>query len=168
MDNPTTIVSQANEYAYGPAVDTYAQKYGIPTDVFRGLIGGISGFDPSYKGNNGNGRGIAGLGFSGTNPDMPNPDDVSSSLDFAGNMLSSLYKSSGSWDAATKMFTTGTPEETAAAQKAADADPNSLGNKISDKITGYFKTTWTSLLIIAVGVILILGSTWIVINSGNK
>lgn len=162
MDNPTAIVPQANEYAYGPIADSYAQKYGIPSDVFRNLIRGISGFDPNFKGNNGDGRGIASLGFSGNNPNMPNPNDVGSSLDFAANMLSSLYKSSGSWDVASKLFTTGTPEETKAAQDV--PDPNSW----TAKIGAWFKSAGWTMLISAVGILLILGSVWVIVNSSEN
>lgn len=162
MDNPTQIVPQANELVHGYTVDSYAQKYGIPTDVFRNVIQTASNFDPNYVNSETGARGIAALNFS--KDSNINPDDIGSSLDFIGNALKSLYSSTGSWSAAQNILTTPDPGQVDAVKAAAADDPNSWSNKIAN----FFKSAGYSILISAVGVLLILGSVWVILNSSEN
>lgn len=162
MDNPLTIVSQAQQYqaqnnesTYGPIADSYAQKYGIPLDVFRNVIRSASGFDPNYSSGDGSG-GIGNLDVKSIKDPQSN---VSGSLDYVGNLMSSLYKSTGSWTATEKMMS---PD---AGQQSTDSGPD---NSWAGKVGGFFKSAGYTILISAVGALLILGSVWVILNSSQN
>lgn len=100
MSDPMSAVY---EKQYGPVADKYASKYGIPTDIFRGVISSVSGFNP-YKVNPDGSGGMAGLKQDGfKNLDIYNP---SSSLEVAGAAIADLYKNEAgnSWERAAEMF----------------------------------------------------------------
>lgn len=105
-DQFANVFSSALQNQYGPTADKYAKQYGIPTDVFRGMINDISGFNP-YKVNTDGTGGIASLDQGQLKSiDIYNPN---SSLQVAAAGLSSLYKdeAGGSWDKAVSMFKIG-------------------------------------------------------------
>jgi hypothetical protein len=176
MDNPLTIVSQAqnyqaqnNETAYGPIADSYAQKYGIPTDVFRDAIRKRSGFDPQYSDSAGR-KGIAGLSF--TKSDSPNPNDVGSSFDAVGSIMSAMNADNNDWSKTLASFL-GTDQATKDEQQAAqdeaakNGDDTIVGRAINS-ITGFFKQSAFTILIVLIGLVLVLGSAWMIISNKGK
>lgn len=163
MDLPTSIIPSALEYAYGPVSDSYAQKYNIPADVMRDAIRQRSGFDPNYSSSNG--KGIAGLNF--TKPGSPNPSDIGSSLDFVGQYLSSVYKQTGDWKATLGDFL-GTDEASKSQQQEAQQAADNSDDSTIGKITAFFKKGAFTIIIVLIGLVLILGSSWMIISNKGK
>jgi hypothetical protein len=145
------------EYAYGPIVDSYAQKYNIPTDIFRSAIKERSGFDPQQT--SATGRGIANLDFKGA-------EDIGTSLDFVGKYLDGVYKQTGDWDSALGDFL-GTDEASKAQQEEAQKVADSQDDSWTGKAVEFLKKSAFTILIVMIGLVLILGSSWKIINSSK-
>lgn len=171
-----------NAATYGGIVDSYANKYGIPTDIFRQVIGGSSGFDPTY--NSSTGKGIAninvGSGVSGVNP-----FDIGQSLDIAAQYVSSAYNSTGSWGAAADEYlgangansvpsTTPSASDTAISNAATDtgtsADTPGSKNILSltiDDIIAELKLSAYSASLFIIGILLIVATIWHVVSTNG-
>lgn len=170
MDNPTQIVPSALEYQYGPIADSYAQKYGIPTDMFRQAIQGRSGFDPNYSGPNG--QGIAGLSF--TQPGSINPMDPGASMDKAAQIMSAMYKGGGGGDWQTTVDTfLGNDAGTQTQAQSPNAPDNSMLGKLKPSswlasFTEWAKNGAFTIVIVLIGLVLILGSVWMIIDAKSE
>jgi hypothetical protein len=160
-----------NESTYGGVADSYANRYGIPTNVFRDAIRNVSNFDPSFSSKDGNG--IARLNVVGDSKWLPNPSDVGSSLDFAARLIASDYKSSGSWDKAVSSFM-GLPEPVGTGGEIFGDPINKSANPkyvekpgmFSDITTFLRDSAWTITFVI-VGATLIIGSIWILVKTSG-
>lgn len=84
--------------------DQQAQAYGIPSEIFSGLITAESGWNP-YAVSGAGAEGIAQLEPS-TAPNV-NRFDPFASLNYAAQLLSSYYKRFGSWDMALAAYNAG-------------------------------------------------------------
>lgn len=183
MSNTTSI----NESAYGGTVDSYAVRYGIPTDVFRDVIRQLSNFDPTQV----NPKGGSGISNLQTTAKTVDPMNVDASLNFTASYLSSLYKSIGTWNGATDSYLgTGSASSDPSGQSANeepqfDAMGNATGFKNGDSlpikdnggfvgntissVTTFLKESAYTILFVLVGALLIAASLWVLIeNSGKK
>lgn len=87
----------------------YAQKYGVPTQLFLHQISQESGFNPTAK---------SGAGALGIAQFMPatarsmgvDPMNPSSALDGAARLMSQSYKKYGSWEQALSVYNSGRPD----------------------------------------------------------
>lgn len=172
-----TSANTMNESAYGNIADSYATKYGVPTDIFRNAIRTKTNFDPTFSGSVG--KGIAGLNVD-PNAKSINAFDVGQSLDIAARYLSSIYKETNSWDTATQDFVTGIPYEKGQGQTggasgdwlnvpqdAQAASDKSIWRWSLDDFKAWFKSyTWAALFF-TVGVLVILASIYVLIVKGG-
>lgn len=178
------MATSYNEMAYGPIADSYANKYGIPTDVFRSFINERSGFDPFYTGTKGDG--IAAV-VNNSNNSAINVFDTGQQLDFAAQDLSKRYKDTNSWGTATKTANNGnavpgimdgsdTPgydmmgNPTGVSQE--DTETNKPTGEPSDQgmlvnIKNFLVKYAYSGIIFAVGLLLILATAYIVVIRGS-
>jgi hypothetical protein len=166
-----------NEAAYGGIADSYAQKYGIPTEYFRSAIRSASNFDPLYTGKNGDG--IAGL--SGESSKYINPFSIGESLDVAAQYIKKTYEETKDWDVATQNYATG--YDTADAKAKANGETlQSNEEKEADAARGekafwqysaddwkalFAKSAW-GLLFGLIGAVLVIASLYVVVvKSGD-
>lgn len=76
------MIDTARVAAVAPVLDAWADALGLPRDVLYGIVQTESGFDPDAVGDNGASWGLmqvqvptaAGLGFTGTGPDLLDPN----------------------------------------------------------------------------------------------
>lgn len=155
------------EQAYGPIADSYAQQYGIPTDIFRNVIRDVSGFNPQNV--SGTGQGIANLN---TTPATVDPMNPGASLDFVAKYIASANKIYSDWNKAAQSFTDPNMDpltrNDGSAQDTKPADAAPADNTWSGKIAAFFKQSAYTLLIVMIGLILIAGSVWILVQSSGK
>jgi hypothetical protein len=165
--------ASTNESAYGGIADSYAQKYGIPTDIFRDTIRAVSNFDPTFKSDKGSG--IAGLSNS-TNNKAIDPGYVGQSLDIAAQFVSKSYKDTGDWRAAAESFITGALPKSLAENEAALSGEPKPEEKENDKafwrysmddLKSFFTQSAWAMLFFIIGAVLILASLYVVIAKGS-
>ena len=95
-----------------------AAAYGVPWDIFNGVITAESNWNPNDYNVSSGATGIAQILPStaanpGDNLPHPNPNDPISSLDFAAAYLAALYKRAGTWLGAVQRYRFGyTPNDT--------------------------------------------------------
>jgi hypothetical protein len=121
----------------------------------RDAIKARSGFDPKQTSDIG--KGIANL-------NLPGADDIGTSLDFVGKYISGVYKQTGDWKSALGDFL-GTDEASKAQQQEAQKAADSKDDSWTSKATAFLKKGAFTILIVMIGLVLILGSTWKIINS---
>jgi hypothetical protein len=169
-----------NESAYGPIADSYAAKYGIPTDKFRDVIRASSNFDPMYSGSKGDGIGgmIAGNGVNF------NPFDISSSLDYLGNAMAAINKDTKDWQTTTDSMLNGynsqiydnvaevdqqlkAAQEREATESAANNKDKAFWEYTTDDWKFFFKKSAWGILFFVLGGVLIIGSVYVVISKSG-
>lgn len=163
-----------NESAYGGIADSYAQKYGIPTSVFRDTIRQVSNFDPKYK--SAKGQGIAGLTNKTGNKNL-DPNLVGQSLDIAAQYIKQAYSESGDWLKASESFIGGDEEpkslaENEAALNVSTKPQDESGDKAfwrysSDDWKAFFSRSAWGMLFFVVGGVLIIASLYVVISKSG-
>lgn len=170
-----TSTNTMNESAYGNIADSYATKYGVPTDVFRNAIRSKTNFDPTFSGSVG--KGIAGLNVD-PNAASINAFDVGQSLDIAARYLASIYQETKSWESASDAFITGNEKpQTGGASgdwlnvpqdaATAAADSKSIWRWTLGDFKAWFKAyTWAALFF-TIGVLVILASIYVLIVKGG-
>jgi len=178
---PQGYQTAMNEAAYGSIADSYAAKYGIPTDIFRNAIRSKTNFDPLYVSDAG--KGIAGLNVD---PEAKSIDawDVGQSLDIAARYMKSIFAGTNSWDDASNAFISGKEpdpttgqsggasgdwtDQTAAEKAAAQKSDKSIWQYSAQDWKDLFtRSAWTVLFFI-IGAVVILASVYFVIaKSGD-
>lgn len=162
-----------NEAAYGSIADSYANKYGIPADMFRDVIRNTSDFDPMYSGKKGDG--IAGL-INKTGSEKINPYNVGQSLDFAAQYIATIYAETKDWAVATQTYESGNDAEIEAnkaevneqLKKAQEEqESKSFWEYTSQDLKAFFSKSAWGLLFGIVGAILIIVSLYVVIAKGG-
>lgn len=175
-----TPAYNANVALYGPTADKYANKYGIPTDVFRTLITDVSGFNPY----NVNKDGTGGFGgFANNSSKIFNIFDPEQSLDVMGQTLSQLYSDYGDWNKAASFYKTGSienpinktiTESKIKIEEAARNAKSNVSNKpfwqwTSEEWGVFFKEKFFGFLLGTVGVVFILASVYaLIIRNKSK
>lgn len=165
-----------NEAAYGGIADSYAQKYGIPTEYFRSAIRSVSNFDPMYSGKNGDG--IAGL--SGKSGELVNVYNVGDSLDYAAQYIKGVYNETKDWDVAAENFATGystadavakangkTPQSAEQAETEAERSGKAFWQYSSDDWKALIAKSAWSVLFVLIGIVLIVASVYVVVVKGS-
>lgn len=166
-----TIGASINESTYGGVVDSYAAKYGIPLDVFRGVIRNTSNFDPNFKSSTGSG--IAGL--TNNSKFKINTSDIGTSLDIAGQYLRNSHQGQGDWEKAAQSFLTGNESETLASneeklneqKEPASSDDKAFWRYSMDDWKSFFSRSAWAIIFFITGVLLILASLYVVISKSG-
>lgn len=170
----TTAQQSINESTYGGVVDSYAMQYGIPTDVLRGVVRKVSGFDSQFSGPNG--KGIANLDFHADK--TFDPMNVGSSLDFMAKYISGMYKTTGNWEAAAKTYpgyeTQASPEiqydamgNATGGTESGAPSPSASGSYL-DRFIAFMKASAWTITFVLVGAVLIFGSVWILVKTSGE
>lgn len=130
-------MTNANETLYGPVADAAANKYGVPTSLFRSLISSESSFDP-YAYNKSGASGIAQF-MPGTASDLGiDPFNPYQSLDASAKYLSQLKSSTGNWPDAISRYKgySDLSRGLGVAQKVIDDAANIFGNDLGSADAG--------------------------------
>lgn len=170
--------SNFNEVAYGGIADSYANKYGIPTNVFRDVIRMSSNFDPFYTGTKGDG--IAAIKLDSSNQNI-NPFDIGQSMDIVGKYMVDAYQSSKSWESAAGTFLYGEsapqgnnatpdnvmPKDGSAIPEADKASSKSLWQYSADDWKAlWIRSAWT-ILFTLIGILIIAASLYVLVTKGG-
>lgn len=160
-----------NETTYGPIADSYASKYGIPTDIFRDAIRRTSNFDPMARG------GIAGITNSSNNTKVKS-FDIGQSFDFAAQYMSQVKADGNEWSSVADNYVSGSSvqskDDKTLAQNEADqnAAPAVEGDKAfwrysSDDWKAFFTRSAWGVLFFILGVLLIGATLYTVVTKGG-